>query len=256
MRGAIIGDVVGSIHERTDPGNFPAVLLQDSCRFTDDTVCTIAIADAILRGTDFGVTLKTWCLRYPNAGYGGMFKRWLAGQIADGYGSYGNGGPMRVSPCAWLAKDSKHAQSLAEASCAPTHNHPNAVRSAQAVVQAIRTGRASQSKDFVLADIEGMLSQRIPRLEALVANGKFDIEADLTVLNAAACILEADSFEDVLRNAIYIGGDVDTNAAIAGSIAETFLPVPPELWTNVEKRLPEDVRQVLARFDAALDQVR
>lgn len=251
MRGAIVGDVIGSIYEKRGPGLRPENLVVPGIRFTDDTVCTVAVADALLTGRPFGETIKTWCRRYPNAGYGGMFRQWLKNEIADGYGSWGNGAPMRVSPCAWLAPDLSHALELARQASAPTHNHPRAEHAAGAVVEAIIAGRTRGTKDAVRQAIKRNYDE-LRNLEDIAAVGRFDIEADFTVLNATACVLEADDFEGVIRNAIYIGGDVDTNAAIAGSIAETIFPIPDRLWSMVESRLADDLRGVLKRFDAAV----
>jgi len=134
MRGAIIGDIVGSPYEGSIDGpavDFPLFCARST--FTDDTVCTAAIADAILNNRDFGETLREWGTRYPRAGYGETFALWIRGHIKEPYGSFGNGAPMRVSPCAWLARSEEWSLRLAASSCAPTHNHCDSVAAACAL---------------------------------------------------------------------------------------------------------------------------
>ena len=247
-RGAIIGDVAGSPYEgwaEGPAGDFP--LFCPRTRFTDDSVCTAAVADAILSNRDFGEALRDWAARYPDAGYGEMFALWARGHIKEPYGSFGNGAPMRVSPCAWLAASEERSLHLAARSCAPTHNHPDSVAAACAVVSAICAGRRDAEKSVLRRIATETLGQLPPELKEFKQGVGRSIEAIPTVLRAMSAVLAAADFEDAIRIAIRGGGDTDTIAAIAGSIAEAFFPIPEALWVQARELLPEDIRAVVSR---------
>lgn len=252
MRGAIVGDIVGSIWEGSPSGARIDRMVRPKSRFTDDTICTIAIADAILEERPFGEALRDWCGRYPNIGYGGKFQSWLRGGLQDGYGSFGNGAPMRVSPCAWLGRGRSDVLTLANASCIPTHNHETAQKAAEAVCLAILVGRSGGTKEEIRKAVVAKLGDDIPAVAAIAELDEFDVVADSTVLAAVACVLEAEAFEDVLLKAVFCGGDVDTIASIAGAIAEPLFGIPETLWLEAAARLPDDVLGVIARFDACV----
>jgi ADP-ribosylglycohydrolase len=247
MRGAIIGDVVGSVFEfRSAPArDFP--LLCSNSTFTDDTVCSAAIADAILSGVSFEASLRSWCGRYPNAGYGGMFEGWLLAAIPNGYRSWGNGAPMRVSPCAWLARDDAEARLLATRSCEPTHGHEKAVSAARAVVLAIHAGMHGRPR-HVLAEIWREVLGAEPHTQVELAGGlPRTVKALPTTVRALRCVLAAADFENAVRLAVLAGGDTDTTAAIAGSIAEAFMEIPHDLWERVSDRLPDEILELTKR---------
>jgi ADP-ribosylglycohydrolase len=251
MRGAIIGDIVGSPYEGPleEPGfDFPLFIA--ASRFTDDTVCSVAVADAILNDRPFGTSLRDWGRRYPRAGYGEHFARWLGGEIEDGYGSWGNGAPMRVSPCAWLAATEEHALKLAVDSCAPTHNHPDSVAAAQAVVAAIWAARRGKGLDVLPILAQLLLKAAPPSLEALLAGEDSNLKARSTVLRAFAAVGAAGTFEEALRYAIQSGGDTDTTAAIAGSVAEAYFDIPGWMWAEARLRLPADIASISDAVDA------
>jgi ADP-ribosylglycohydrolase len=248
MRGAIIGDVAGSPYEGWAEG--PAgdfLLFCPRTRFTDDSVCTAAVADAILNDRDFGEALRDWAARYPDAGYAEMFALWARGHIKEPYGSFGNGAPMRVSPCAWLAPSEERSLYLAARSCAPTHNHPDSVAAACAVVSAIWAGRRGAEISVLRRIATQTLGQLPPELKEFKQGVGRSIEAIPTVLRAMSAALAAVDFEDAIRIAIRGGGDTDTIAAIAGSIAEGFFPIPEALWVQARELLPEDIRAVVSQ---------
>lgn len=251
MRGTIVGDVIGSPFEEPLRGpkfNFP--LFSDHSTFTDDTVCSIAVADAILSGREFSQSLRDWGLRYPDAGYGKHFYRWLIGKVDDGYGSWANGAPMRVAACAWLGETIDHSLRLAEQASLPTHNHPEAIASARTVVAAIWSGRNGESVEGLDKICAGLLGARPPSLDALLRGEDNGLRARTTVLRAIRAVIFGRRFETAIRYAVQSGGDTDTTAAIAGSIAEAFFGVPDDLWLESCERLPSEMRDVVARVDA------
>ncbi len=249
MRGTIVGDVVGSVWEGLGrpPYDFP-LLLPDS-RFTDDTVCTLAIADALLRGEDFGPVLRRWGRAHPDVGYGSLFEAWLRDPRMEAYQSYGNGGPMRVSACAWYPCADREALRLAHDACAPTHDHPEALAAAQAVVAGIRAA-ARGGKEALREAVEARLGVAIPDLGELQTATTYDVSAIGTVLSATAAVLGAEDFESALRHAVHVGGDTDTTAAIAGGIAEAIWGVPPDLWKAVSERLTDEMLETIYRYEA------
>jgi ADP-ribosylglycohydrolase len=251
VRGTIVGDVIGSPFEGSLPdSDFNFCLFSSFSRFTDDTVCSIAVADAILSGKEFSQSLREWGQRYLRAGYGAHFRRWLSGEIGDSYGSWGNGAPMRVSPCGWLGETLAHSVHLAEQACLPTHNHPDAIAAAATVVAAIWSGRRGESVQELDEVAAKYLGLRPPSLDALLRGDDNDVRAKTTVLRAIRAVMSGGGFEGAIRYAVQSGGDTDTTAAIAGSIAEAFFGVPDDLWHEAFVRLPAEMRDVVARFEA------
>jgi len=250
MRGAIIGDIAGSIFEGTGFKGTDFPLFGAGCRFTDDSVLTVAVADAVMREEAADRALRRWARRYPDAGYGGMFMRWIHDDLMGAYGSYGNGAPMRISAVAWLARDDDEAMRESDRFTAVTHDHPDAMAAARAVVRAIRLARAGHSPKAVrvrvAADFDLALGDSVA---AIRRRHGFDITARGTVGPALVCAFEADDVATAVRNAISLGGDADTLAAIAGAVAEGLHGVPATLWAQAETYLPADIREVVARFD-------
>ena len=249
MYGAIIGDIVGSVYEFN---NYKAKdfepLIHPKAKFTDDTVCTIAILDALLHDKDPSATIREWCERYwTNGGWGKRFAKWLASGATEPYGSAGNGGAMRVSPCGWLYDDYQEAISAAIRVTEITHNHPEGIRGAVAVTSAIFSFRHGASvaevRDFIQSSIGYSLTASVDGLR--LSNRTHSELASDTVPEALLCALEATSFEDAIRNAVSIGGDSDTIAAIAGSIAEARFEVPEKLKCYIHHLLPEEMRDLL-----------
>lgn len=256
--GAIAGDIVGSVFEwnNVKSKDFEP-LFAEHAFFTDDTVHTIAVADALMQeGQDFAERLRTYTNEYPGRGYGGMLGQWAQSASLGPYDSFGNGSAMRVSPCAWWATTEDEALALAERSAAPTHNHPEGVKGAQAVAFAIwqaRTCRPTTAgerhalKDRIAAKFGYDLSQPVDDIRLWY---EFDVTCQGSVPQALTCALEADGFEDALRNAISIGGDSDTIAAIAGSVAEALWGIPEDIENEAKARLDARLPSVVDRFQA------
>lgn len=249
MIGAIAGDIAGS---RFEGGAAPVPgfdLFAPDCRFTDDTVCTVAVADAIMRAGDFAIALKTFVRRHPDRGYGGMFRRWAFSEQTSGYGSWGNGAPMRVASIGWLAGDEAEVDRLAAAQASVSHDHPDAVSAAKAVARAIFAYRCGIYTDKIRDHISTVFGYNLDPRRALSGDG-FDISAAGTVPAALAAAFAAESWEDAVRTAIGLGGDTDTLACIAGAVAEARHGVPNVAEKSARSYLTSDLMNVLERFDA------
>ena len=251
MLGAIAGDIVGSRFEghRAPPAGFD--LFHPDCRFTDDSVCTLAIADALLGDRDFASSLRSFVRRHPDRGYGGMFLRWAFTDGATAYGSWGNGAPMRVAAVGWLASDEAETLSLAAAQAAVSHDHPDAVAAAQAVASAIVRLRAGHPQDEVRRWVADTFCYDL-RAEAAPVGGGFDVSAAGTVPPALTAAFDSSDWESAVRTAIGLGGDTDTLACIAGAVAEAIHAVPDPIQATARGHLTEDLRAVIDRVDAVL----
>lgn len=261
MLGAIIGDIVGSIYEFNNIKTKDFNLFSKKCFFTDDTVMTIAVADAIMNGgksENYTESMKLWGKVYLDRGYGGKFYKWLKSDSSEPYNSWGNGSAMRVSPCGWVAKldipieeGLKQTEDLAKASSDVTHNHPEGIKGAQATASAIFYMRHGKSKKAV-NEYKEILKDYIQNkykydlsftLNEIRPSYKFNESCQGTVPQAIVSFLESKDFEDAIRNAISLGGDSDTLAAITGSIAEAAYGIP------------EDIKEkALSYFDDPLDE--
>jgi ADP-ribosyl-[dinitrogen reductase] hydrolase len=249
MIGAIAGDIIGSRFEGhpSPPAGFE--LFHPQCRFTDDTVCTIAVADAILRQTDFAASLRGFVRRHPDAGYGGMFLRWALADDAPAYGSWGNGAPMRVAAVGWVAADEGEADALAAAQAEVSHNHPDAVSAAQAVARTILALRQGRSVPAVRAWAAATWGYDL-RPEIALRGGTFDVSAAGTVPPALAAAFASADWEEAVRTAVGLGGDTDTLACIAGAVAEAIHRVPDVIAARARAYLSHDLLDVLERFAA------
>lgn len=264
MYGAILGDIIGSPYE-FDRGNktkdFP--LFSKASEYTDDSVMTVAVADAFLsispeaEETAIKATLieKMRCFGnlFPGAGYGCMFYDWLWSRHPEPYGSYGNGSAMRVSSAGWLFDDLETTRKMARLSAEVTHNHPEGIKGAETIASAIylaRTGSTkAEIKDYIVENFYYDLSRTCDEIRP----GYHHVETcQATVPEAITAFLEGNGFTDVIRTAVSLGGDCDTLTCIAGAIAEAFYGVPEELKKECRKRIPEALRNVLLRFDDAL----
>jgi ADP-ribosylglycohydrolase len=260
--GAIAGDMIGSPYEarRMDHVDFP--LFRRASRFTDDTVLTVALADSLLSNTPYTVLLKAYCRRYPDAGYGGAFIQWAASFDARPYGSWGNGSAMRVSPVAW-AYDALHdVIAHAGESAAVTHDHAEGIRGAQALAAAIFLARTGSDKAAIRHAIERDFHYDLAATVAdYRADYRFDVSCLVTVPQAITAFLESTDFEDAIRKAISIGGDCDTLACMAGSIAEAHYGGVPEsilaeVYARLDAPLIEVVQEFCARFRCGRPQKR
>ena len=265
MYGAILGDIIGSPYE-FDRGsktkNFP--LFSKHSTYTDDTVMTIAVAAALLKlpmdAEDEAVRwelvrrLQAYGQRFPYAGYGGMFRRWLRAKDPQPYGSYGNGSAMRVSSVGWLYNDLATVRRMARLSAEVTHNHPEGIKGAEAVASAIFLARTGSTKEEIKAYIEENFHYNLSRTCDEIRPGYRHVETcQETVPEAITAFLEGEDFEDVIRTAVSLGGDCDTLTCIAGSVAEAFYGVPENLKVECRKRLPEELKEVLRRFDEKME---
>ena len=258
MLGAIIGDIVGSRWEFNPTNDYNFEWLSAENDFTDDTICTVAVADALLKGKDFGDSIHDWCNRYPHpmGGYGGCFRRWVHSEHPEPYGSFGNGSAMRVSPVGHWYETETEVLEAAAATSLPTHDHPEGIKGAQTVALAIfkamqfnRYGyqAASMHIDEILDACVKFSGYDINMPKSAVLN-KFDETCQGTVPVALKIIRMASSFEDAVRLAVCIGADADTLGAIVGSIAEAIWGIPLEMRLNIEKYLPEEIKSVLDAF--------
>jgi ADP-ribosylglycohydrolase len=252
MLGAIAGDIIGSRFEGhpAPPRDFE--LFHPHCRFTDDSVCSLAVADALLGSRDFATSLRDFVRRHPTRGYGGMFLSWAFDEDAPAYGSWGNGAPMRVAAVGWLARDETEAMELAGAQASVSHNHPVAVAAAQAVSLAILLARSGVPGMAIRQRVCDDFGYDLTPERALARKG-FDVSAAGTVPPALAAAVEADNFENAVRTAVGLGGDTDTLACIAGALAEALHGLPRDMADKARGYLTDDLRAVLARFEVVLN---
>ena len=266
MLGAIIGDIAGSKYEFNNTFDYDFEMFGEGCDFTDDTICTVAIADAILNGRNYQESLLDWCRRYPSpkGAYGGRFAAWICSLNPQPYNSFGNGSAMRVSPVAWLFDDLSQVLEEAEKTALPTHNHPEGIKGAQAVAHAIwhfRKSRFSEEskeckdknskesddkamkafKDIARSYYEDFDTRDYPK-------GKFDETCMDAVPLSFYLLSQASSFENAIRLAISHGGDSDTIGAIVGSIAEARFGIPQEMKEKALSYLPDDMKDIWKQF--------
>jgi len=258
MLGAIIGDIVGSRWEFNPTNDYNFELFSDENGFTDDTICTVAVADAILRDREFGESIHEWCRHYPHpmGGYGGRFAQWVRSDNPLPYGSYGNGAAMRVSPIAWAHLNLGGALPLAEESASCTHNHPEGIKGAQTTVMAIHYGIEARANNPQISRerIKRVLDECVRfsgyniniRKEDVI--NRFDETCQGTVPVALWIIGQSTSFEDAIRRAVSLGADADTLGAIVGSIAEAIWRIPEQMQLKALEYLPNDMKSVVLRF--------
>ena len=256
MLGAIIGDIVGSKYEFNNTFDYNFKMFGDGCDFTDDTICTVAIADAILNKRSYAESLHDWCRRYPSpkGSYGGRFAAWVHSDNPQPYNSFGNGSAMRVSPVAWLFDDLSQVLEEAEKTALPTHNHPEGIKGAQAVAHAIWHFRKSKEgnlpKDEVLEAFRNIAQHYYEDFETRdYPQGVFDETCMDAVPLSLYLIEKSKDFEDAIRLAISHGGDSDTIGAIVGSIAEARFGIPSEMKEKALDYLSNDMRQIYYQFE-------
>lgn len=264
MYGAILGDIIGSPFE-FDRGDKTKdfKLFSRRSHFTDDSVMTLAVCEALLKvGQDATVkeiedavisSMQSWGRRYPHAGYGGYFRRWLTACHPEPYNSFGNGSAMRVSAVGWLYDSLENTRTVAKATANVTHNHPEGIKGAEATASAIFMARNGSSKEEIKKYIENEFHYDLNRtLDEIRPSYHMDETCQKTVPEAIIAFFEATDFEDAIRNAVSLGGDTDTLGAITGSIAEAYYGIPEWLMTECRKRINKDMRVVLDDFNDAL----
>ncbi|MFA6317622.1 MAG: ADP-ribosylglycohydrolase family protein [Elusimicrobiota bacterium] len=250
MLGAIAGDIIGSIYENFHTKRKDFALFTPVSFFTDDTVLTAAVADAILAGRPYGEAIRSYALRHPFRGYGGRFMKWMLLPWAKPYNSFGNGSAMRVSPVGWAFKTEDEVLEQAKLSAECTHNHPEGVKGAQAVALAVWLARNRAGKEAIRKAVTERFSYDLSaRLDDIRPAYRTDITCQGSVPEAIIAFLESVDFEDAVRNAVSLGGDADTQAAIAGSIAEAhYGGVPAPILAEVRKRVSAKILDVVDRF--------
>ncbi|MGK0289411.1 MAG: ADP-ribosylglycohydrolase [bacterium] len=253
MLGSIAGDVIGSIYElrrnQTKKVDFP--LFHEKSCFTDDTILTIAIAKSILMNIPYVDTIKELGRKYPKAGYGGFFKKWLFSNSIEGYGSYGNGSAMRVSPIGFAFDDIDTVLLEAKKSAEVTHNHPEGIKGAQAIALAILLARQKKSKSEIQAEIETRFHYDLKRkIDDIRPDYYFDSSCQGSVPESIIAFLESTDVESAIRLAVSIGGDADTQACMAGGIAQAYYgKIPKMIVDPVKKSLTPDLLEILTAFE-------
>ena len=266
MYGAILGDIIGSPYEFDQGGKtkvFP--LFSEKSQITDDTVMTIAVADALMRvkskeTEEIKSTIinrfKYWGRRYPYAGYGARFAQWLFTDEETPYYSFGNGSAMRVSPVGWLYDTLHETRRMAIITAEVTHNHPEGIKGAEAVASAIFVARKMHDKKAIREMLTDVYDYDLSRPLDIIRPWYFHNEScQQTVPEAVTAFLEGEDFVDVIRNAVSLGGDTDTVACIAGSIAEAYYGVPENLQRICRAYLPKKMLEVLEKFESVKKKV-
>lgn len=256
MIGAIIGDIVGSRFEWNNIKTKDFDLFTAGCFFTDDSVMTIAVADALIRANGNIDVLSEYAVEsmqligrpYPDCGYGGSFYHWMYSDNPRPYGSYGNGAAMRVSACGFAAKSLEEAKALSKAVTEVTHNHPEGIKGAEATAVAIYLARSGYSIEEIQQHISTKYYPMDFTLDEIRDTYEFNETCQDTVPQALKAFIESLDFEDAIRNAISIGGDSDTLAAITGGIAEAYYGVPQDIKDKALKYLDDDLLQIVNRF--------
>lgn len=261
MIGAIIGDIAGSIYEFNNIKTTDFPIISEDCFFTDDTVMTVAVAEALIKGgrneakteKEMVKSMKKYGKLFPDAGYGNRFSEWLASSDPKPYGSFGNGSAMRVSPVAWFFHSLEKVEKYAEISAKVTHDHEEGIKGAKATAAAIYLARNGRGKDYIKRYLELKYKYDFSKtLDEIRPTYEFDETCQGTVPVALQVFFEAESFEDTLRKAISMGGDSDTLAAIACSIAEGFYPVPSEFKELALAKLDKKLLSMLKKWDEDL----
>jgi ADP-ribosylglycohydrolase len=250
MIGAIAGDIIGSVYERHPIKTKEFPLFHPNCRFTDDSVMTIAVAQAILTGRPYSETIREIGRRYPRAGYGGAFFLWLFDEDSTPYNSWGNGSAMRVSPVGFAFDTEDDVLREAARSAEISHNHPEGIKGAQATALAIFLARTTRDREFVRSEIKKSFGYNLDRtVEGIRPTYFFDITCQGTVPEAIIAFLDSHCYEDAIRNAISLGGDSDTLACITGGIAEAFYGgVPTDIREKIPQLLPSELWEMTQNF--------
>ena len=247
MLGAIAGDILGSIHEFHPIKTKNFDLLNSECVFTDDTVMTAAVADSLMNKIPYVESLQMWGRKYPRAGYGGWFSKWIDSDFPKPYNSFGNGSAMRCSSVGWLFEDEGSVLEEAKKSAEVTHNHPEGIKGAQAVALGVMQCRQGRTKLEIQEKLEDLFDYDLSQtMEQVKFNYSFDVTCQGSVPQAITAFLESEDFEDAIKNAISLGGDADTQACIAGALAEAFyMKIPDQIKEFVLTRITPDILDVL-----------
>jgi ADP-ribosylglycohydrolase len=250
MLGAVAGDIIGSVHELEGIKTKSFDLFSPDCFFTDDSILTIALADSILKGTNYIDNLKRFYRLYPNGGYGGSFHRWALSKSTLPYYSYGNGAAMRISPAGFAYNDLDTVLQKAAGFTEVTHNHPEGIKGAQATAAAVFLARTGRSKGEIRDYIEKRFQYDLSRhIDEIRPSYRFEISCQGTVPQAIRAFIDSTGFEDAVRNAVSLGGDSDTLACITGGIAQAYYgAVPESIETRVYDILDERLGNITREF--------
>jgi ADP-ribosylglycohydrolase len=250
MLGAIAGDIIGSVYEFQPIKSEEFSLFGPGSRFTDDTVMTVAVANAILEGVDYAAEMKAFGRRYPHAGYGGSFIRWIFEDTVLPYNSWGNGAAMRVSPIGQAFDSVEQVLREAQLSAEVSHNHPEGIKGAQATALAVFLARTGAGKEDIRHEITGRFGYDLNRtITEVRPRYGFDVSCQGSVPEALIAFFDSRDYEDAVRKAVSLGGDSDTLACIAGGIAEAFYrEIPPVIADTARLLLPEEFLAAVDRF--------
>ena len=248
--GAVAGDIIGSVYEFQPYKKTDFALFSRSSKFTDDTVMTLANADWLLTGDSLQKIMKDYGNRYPFAGYGGMFRRWLWTSDSQPYNSFGNGSAMRVSPVGWAFDTLVETLEAAKQSAEVTHNHPEGIKGAQATAACIFMARTGKSKQEIKEYVERTFGYNLSRTcDDIRPTYRFNETCQDTVPESIIAFLDSSDYENAIRLAVSLGGDADTMGAITGGIAEAYYGgVPGHIKQEVLKRLPDEFIDVTQKF--------
>lgn len=256
MRGAVIGDVIGSVYEMEPIKRKDFELFGAGCGYTDDSVCTAAAADILLSGGGAAETMQQWCRRHLNikGGYGLQFAQWIQANPPAPYNSWGNGSAMRVSPAAFINRgDLDAALAAADKITEITHNHPDGMKGARATAHAVWLAFNGESAGNIRAAVAKEYGYNMSRSVDEIRPGyEYDVSCRGSVPESVICALESESYEDAVRNAVSLGGDADTMAAIAGAVAEAMHGIPEDIQqTGMKKAAPDIVEMMDKMYRAA-----
>ncbi len=254
LLGAICGDIIGSCYEFAATKDYDFNLFTFKSRFTDDTVCSIGIADALIHKEPFEGWLQYWCRKYPRAGYGYMFRSWIYSDTMEPYNSWGNGSAMRVSAVGAYANSLEEVMELAKKSAEITHNHPEGIKGAQATALAIHLALTGKTKEEIKCAIESNFAYDLNRKYDDIQPGYgFDVSCQGSVPESIIAFLESDDYESAVRKAVAFGGDADTMGAITGGIAAAFYgEIPSYILDEGLNRLPEEIKTVINKFNRSI----
>lgn len=251
MIGAIAGDIIGSRFEVIPTKSYDFEMFSELNTFTDDTVLTIAVADAILYGKKYDTNLMYYGNRYPDAGYGGSFIQWLSGELSGPYHSFGNGAAMRVSPVGFAFTSRQDVLDEARKTAEVTHDHPEGIKGAQAVALAVFLAHNNYDKKHIKEEIEQTFQYDLSRtIEQIRPNYSFEVSCQKSVPESIIAFLEAADFKSAIRNAVSLGGDSDTMACIAGAIAQAYYKeIPKWITEQVYNLIPEEFKKTIILFE-------
>lgn len=251
MIAAIAGDIIGSVHEQANLKRYNFELFQKNSRFTDDTVMTLAVADAILNQKPYGPNLHLFGNKYPDRGYGGMFRKWLQSENPQPYDSYGNGSAMRVSAVGWAFHDLSRVSQEAEATAKPSHNHPEGIKGAQAIATAVFLARKGKDKKEIKSYIANNYKYNLNRhIKDIRKSYTFDVTCQGSVPEAIIAFLDSQCVESAIRLGVSLGGDADTVGCMAGAIAQAYYKeVPRQLVEKARELLTPELLDVLTQFE-------